>query len=933
MVPFLEIAAKWKKKHRLLFFLCAAVLAAVLLFGSFYLYVAWLLPLPPVFETSDAPATKILDRNGKLLYEVIRPDFGKRTLVPIETIPQSFINATLAAEDINFYSHPGVDFWAIGRAVFFNVREGRIVSGASTITQQLVRNLIGKKDARDVWDKMLEAMYAVRLSNVYTKDEILELYLNRVYYGNMSYGAQAAALDYFGKNLNDLDLAQSALLAGLPQSPSRYNPFESFESAKKRQKYVLDQMVKYGFAELGETDAAYAEPIILRTDRHAMKAPHFVHHVISELEEKYGDDAVLNGGLIVTTTLDLNLQMKAESIIERQVEALERNNVSNGALLAMDVKTGQVLAWAGSADYFDEEIAGAVDIITSRRQPGSSIKPFTYLLAFEKGWTPATVIFDIPTQFDTESGPYSPKNYDLEFHGPVRARTALASSFNIPAVKTAEFTGVEQLISFLKRLGIETLDQPASFYGLALTLGGGEVRMIDMARAYNVIANYGTRFDYSTLLEVRDFEGEVFEEWRQPRGEFVLGPRGREHAYQVIDILSDAAARLPGFGESTILELPFPAAVKTGTTRNFKDNWTIGFTPELLAAVWVGNSDASAMENVSGIDGAAPIWSEFMESAGGRSPVGGGAGAGVSGGATTGGGGDAGAGVTGGAATGGGGLSNMSFAVPAGIVEKEICEISGKLPTEYCRQRIFEIFARGEEPKQTDDYHRLFYLNKQTGMIIPDACVTRHDPLAVEQKILVAYLPQLQKWATQNGLALPLFEPCSLSNGQPSAYPNVYSDDGSAFMEDTSAGIGDGAATEGGAATEDGAATEGGVAIGDGAAAALGAGTAAGGDATTGDGTAVSPPFISIDSPANDDEFLLQSGLPLDAQKIPLRVTVPVETLKVTYYIDGAAALEISEKPFTTLWAPAKGTHRVKAAAALSSGQTVESEETVFHVL
>lgn len=853
MVSFLEITADWKRKHKWWFRTIVALFSFALFLGLAYLFIAFLLPLPPVFDAEDYPTTKILDRNGNILYEVLQPDFGKRTIVPLSQTPQSFINATLAAEDINFYTHSGVDFWAIGRAIFFNVKQQRIVSGASTITQQLVRNIIGKAEARNIWDKMQEAVYAVRITNMYSKDEILELYLNRVYYGNMSYGAQAAAQDFFGKNLNDLDLAQSSLIAGLPQSPSRYNPFEAFSSAKQRQKYVLEQMVKNGFTSRAEADAAFAEPLDLRSGRHSIRAPHFVQFVLSQLEDKYGEEMIRKGGLTVRTSLDLDLQTKAERIIERQIKKLERNNVQNGSLVAMDVKSGQILAWVGSADYFDEEIAGAVDIVTSLRQPGSSIKPLTYLLSFEKGYTPATVIYDIPTQFNTSTGPYSPKNYDLKYHGPVRVRTALASSFNIPAVKTLEFVGVDSFISFLKKLGVDTFNQPANYYGLALTLGGGEVKLIDMAGAFNVIANYGNRFDYSTILEVSDFNGNLLEEWRQPANEFVLGPRGREHAYQIIDILKDANARLPGFGESTILELPFDVAVKTGTTRNFKDNWTIGFTPNLLTAVWVGNADASSMENISGISGAAPIWADFMKQAEGNN-------------------------------------AGVVFEVPNGIVEKEICEVSGKLPTDLCTKRVFEIFAQGEAPDQYDDYYKLFNINKETGLIVPDECVSRQDPHLIAQKVLVAYPANLQKWAAQNDLALPQFEPCVLSSEQSNAYSNGYTDE---------------------------------QATGNNGLEASGADGASGAGALT----------VTIESPSSNDEFQLMSGLPLEAQKIPFRVTVPYDTIKVSWFVDGVAAGELTDKPYTLLWAPFTGRHVVKAAATLSTGQTIESTETALNII
>lgn len=833
MVSVLEIKKRLQKEHPFMFWGAAMVAAVFLFCFSFYIYISYLIPIPAIFDANDYPTTKIFDRNGQLLYEVLQPDFGKRTIIPIDQFPDSFINATLAAEDINFYSHPGVDFWAIGRAIFFNVREQRIVSGASTITQQLVRNIIGSNENRNIYDKALEAIYAVRITNEYSKDEILELYLNRIYYGNMAYGAQSAAQDYFGKNINDLDLAESSFIAGLPQSPSRYNPFVSFENAKNRQKYVLDQMVKNEFISDPEAEAAYDEPLYLRPNKHLINAPHFVLYVLNELETEYGNETVRKGGLQVYTTLDLNLQIEAERIIERRIADLERNNVNNAALVATDVDSGQVLAWVGSADYFDEEIDGAVDIVTSLRQPGSSIKPLTYLLAFEKGYTPATVIFDVPTQFETETGPYSPKNYDLDYHGPVRVRTALASSFNIPAVKTLEYVGVGDFIAFLRKLGIETLNQPASHYGLALTLGGGEVRMIDMVRAYLVLANMGDRFDYSTILEIKDASGERVYEWSLQNKQYVLGPNGRAHAFQIIDILSDRFARIPGFGEGGVLEVPFAAAVKTGTTRNFRDNWTIGFSPKLLTAVWVGNADASPMENISGIDGAAPIWSDFMRAYHEKTPAG-------------------------------------DFVKPDTIKEVEICEISGLLPTDLCENRIYEYFVNGSEPKEPDNYYQLFTINKQTGQIVPGQCVSKYLPHEVERKVLVAYPAELQKWAEQRALALPQYEPCALSNDNPVNYSNGYTPDNA--------------------------------------------------------------DSILIETPANNDEYQIQSGLPLDAQKVPFRVVTPSNTLKVDYIVDDELAGTASNKPYTYLWLPTKGDHVLSAEAELNTGEKITSNRVFFKI-
>jgi penicillin-binding protein 1C len=830
----LEQISAWRNNHRLLFWIVTGILAIIIFFYCFYLYIAYLLPLPDLFSNGDdLQTTKIFDRKGQLLYEVLQEDYGKKTIIPIEQIPRHFINATLAAEDINYYSHPGVDFWAIGRAIFYNVKEQRIISGASTITQQLVRNIIGKSESRDIWDKAIEAMYAVRISHMYSKDEILELYLNRIYYGNMAYGAESAANDFFNKHIYDLDLAQSTFLAGLPQSPSRYNPYVSFEQAKKRQKYVLDQMVKHQFITEEEAEAVFAEPIKLSANKHPIKAPHFVHYILNELETTYGEEVVNKGGLQVTTTLDLDMYLEAEDIIERHIERLDRNNVTNGAMVALDVKTGQILNWVGSADYFNEKIDGAVDIVTSLRQPGSSIKPLTYLLAFEKGYTPATILYDVPTQFSTETGPYSPKNYDLKYHGPVRVRTALASSYNIPAVKTLEYTGVNDFIGFLKKLGIDTLDSPASHYGLALTLGGGEVRILDMAQAFHVLANLGERIQHTSILEVKDSQGNLIYEWEMPASDYILGANGRQNAYLIIDIIKDADARLPGFGIGSVLELPFEAAVKTGTTRNFRDNLTIGFTPQLLTAVWVGNADASPMENISGVDGAAPIWADFMTIALESVP-------------------------------------KEKFTIPENLVELEICEISGLLPNEYCRERIYELFVKGTEPVSEDNYHQLFWINTENNRIVPEECKNNYSSSILKQKVLVAYPRELQKWVVQNGLSLPQFEPCALSNAYSDSYSSGYP-------------------------------TE---------------------EANT----------IIVHTPANSDEYALDYTIPLKDQRIPLRVTVPVNTISVKYYIDGKEVGIRDEQPYTFLWLPESGSHELEVEAILNNNTRVRSSEIGFLV-
>jgi penicillin-binding protein 1C len=684
------------------------IVILLIFFG--YIYIAYFLPLPDLLTTpQNLPTTKIYDRHGELLYEVLNPEQGRKTYLKLDQIPQDFINATIASEDKNFYEHQGVDFNAIGRAIFFNALEQRITSGASTITQQLVRNLLGFNRERNLQEKLIEAAYAVRISNLYDKNQILEKYLNTVYYGSMAYGAQTASLSYFNKNLQDLDLAHYSFLAGIPQAPTKYNPYINFANTKKRQQYVLEQMQKQGMITQERVEEAMRESITLRKNVTTIKAPHFVHYVLNQLDEKYGEDMVNFGGLTVTTTLDYPLQQQGEKFIEYQLSRLQQKHVTDAAILAVSTGTNQILTWIGSADYFNDEIDGQVDLVTSLRQPGSALKPFLYLLAFEKGYTPASILDDLPLTFETATGPYSPKNYDLDYHGPVRARIALANSYNIPAVQLLSKIGIVDFIRFLQKLGFESLDREPDFYGLSVTLGGGEIKLYEMVRAYSVLANQGSKSDLSAILEVKKGD-QVLEKWKQPVKERVLGNNARQNSFLITDILSDANARLQSFGEGNVLELDFPVAAKTGTTRNFKDNWTMGYTTEIVTGVWVGNADATAMQNISGIDGAGPIWNDFMNAAHRQKHP-------------------------------------AAFQQPSGLQKIEICSDSGLLSTALCARPVFEFFRKGTEPKQPDNFYQEFNCleNGQTAT-----------------KTYINYPQKYQKWAKDRDLLPP--ENCSLKN-------------------------------------------------------------------------------------------------------------------------------------------------------------------------
>lgn len=558
-------------------------------------------------------STKIYDRDGRLLNEVF--DEGRRTRVELSEIPVHMRQATIAVEDNNFYTNPGVDLPSIMRAALLNVRFGEIVGGGSTITQQLVRHVAFTYEERvsqSYIRKAKEAILALILTTQRPKDEILEHYLNEIYYGNLAYGAEAAAQTFFNKPVSEVTLAEAAMLAGLPQAPLSLDPFEDFEATKRRQQTVLNLMVRNGFITQEEADAAYAEPLDLIPPKIEMLAPHFVIYVRKQLEEMFGPKVVSQGGLTVYTTLDLRFQRAAERVAREHVAELrEEHNLTNSALVAMQPDTGQILAMLGSVDYEDATIDGQVNVAVRERQPGSSIKPITYVTAFEQGLTPANVIWDVETEIPLEEGKvYRPQNYDKEFHGPVRLRSALANSYNVPAIKLLREVGIAETLDTAHQMGIRGLQRDPNYYGLSLTLGGGEVTLLDLTTAYATLSNEGGYVPPQAILWVADSDGTVLYEYEPPGPQQVLDPRA---VHLVTDILSDNQARTPEFGPNSALRVSQPAAAKTGTTNDFKDNWTLGYTPYLTVGVWAGNSDNSPMVDSSGLTGAAPLWHDFME--------------------------------------------------------------------------------------------------------------------------------------------------------------------------------------------------------------------------------------------------------------------------------------------------------------------------------
>lgn len=659
--------------------------------------------LPDVDELRDRAAqfetTRILDRNGDLLYEIIDPNAGRRTYVPLKNISPYVVAATIATEDKAFYSHPGFDPIAIARAFWANYTTGEIVSGASTLTQQIARALLLSPEeaySRTYERKAREIVLASEITRRYTKDEILELYLNEFNYANQAYGIEAAAETYFHTTADNLTLGQAAFLAGLPQSPAVYDVYTNREATLRRQKQVVLLMYQLSqeegciyvsnSPERVCVDAAAATQAVQEIEaynfemaQNEMRYPHWVTFIRSILEAQYDPQIIYRSGFTVHTTLDPAMQDQAQQIISSQVATLADRNAKNGALVAIRPSTGEILAMVGSPDFNNEAIAGQINMAVVPRQPGSSIKPLTYVAAFEKGWTPATLIWDVPSEFPPSGDPndprepYRPVNYDGRFHGPATVRSALANSYNIPAVKALQFVGIydnpdipgeDGFIAFMRRLGITSLDRPD--YGLSLTLGGGDVSLLDMTMAYATLANNGKKMPPFAITRIEDFEGNLVYDYQIPGGEQVIRP---EHAFLISSILSDNEARAPMFGTNSVLALPFQVAAKTGTTNDFRDNWTLGYTPDIAVGVWVGNADYTEMQNVSGLTGAAPAWANYMNWAVQH--------------------------LTGGNPT--------PFTRPSGVIERTICAISGTEPSEYCPSQRIEFFAADQPPRKAED--------------------------------------------------------------------------------------------------------------------------------------------------------------------------------------------------------------------------------------
>lgn len=722
-----------------LFALAALILLAAL---AGYAWIAGGLPRAEIApERLPAASLRFTDQAGRLLYEAFPEQGGRHQVVPLERIPPALRHATIATEDSGFYANPGVDLWGVIRAAWINLRGGETLSGGSTITQQVARTLLmdeSERTERSLRRKLREGLLAYRLTRRYSKDEILALYLNHSYYGGLAYGVEAAARTIYGKPVEQLSLAECALLAGLPQSPASYNPFADPEQALARRAIVLGLMEKAGYLNAEQRTLAEREPLVLAAEPYPMQAPHFVLMVRAQVDALLTPEEIAHsGGLTVVTTLDLDAQRAAERAVTNHLDRLAEQgarglgyNVNNAALVALDPRTGAILAMVGSPDYTDEAHHGAINMALVPRQPGSALKPLIYAAAFDpsrpRPWTPATVLLDVQTSFVThDEFPYTPANYDGQEHGPVSVRTALASSLNIPAVLALQEIGLPALFELGRQLGLSFRGSPDD-YDLSLALGGGEVSLLSLSAAYGAFASGGYQVEPYALVEIRDQAGQVRYRRETPTAHRVLDERA---AWLITDILSDDAAREIGFGPHSVLNLDRPAAVKTGTTTNFHDNWTIGYTPELVVGVWVGNASHLAMREVSGLTGAGPIWHQAMRAILGEQP-------------------------------------STAFTRPSGLVRVEVCTLSGLLPTPACPYQRQEWFIAGTQPTTPDTFYRVVRLDRATGRMA--GTTTPSDQ--VIQALALDLPPRAQPWARARGLLL--WSDLVASEGTSPAGPN-----------------------------------------------------------------------------------------------------------------------------------------------------------------
>ncbi|UCE40293.1 MAG: penicillin-binding protein 1C [Candidatus Aminicenantes bacterium] len=617
------------------------------------------LPFPKgKLKPAPVVSLSLVDRKNTVLREILSEEGGHCHWVTLEEVSTDLLKATLVAEDRYFYLHPGINPFAIIRALFQNIRRGQVVSGASTISQQVVRNIYRKR--RNLFAKMHEIWLAIRMERTISKDNIFTQYLNRIYYGNQAYGIGAASRLYFDKSPADLSLAEGAFLAGLPRSPSTHNPYSHFAQAKKRQEQILYQMFIRGYIPSAKWERAKAESLRLIPAKQNFRAPHFCDFILQKIP--MSQKRMLSR---IQTSCDYALQEKVEKLVGDHIQSLENKSITNAAVIIMDNATGEILSMVGSKDFFNNRHDGQVNGAVSLRQPGSTLKPFTYGLALERGMTAAELLEDKDYYFLTPDGSYSPRNYDNKFHGKVRLRQALACSYNVPAVTLLDKLGTDLLFQRLKMMDFESLDKSPSHYGVGLTLGNGEVTLLELTRAYSALAREGIYVEDRSILKCFDTQEREIIWDRQEISRRIFSP---QIAYLLTDILADKDARVPAFGYLSPLNLPFECAVKTGTSADFRDNWTVGYTPKYTVGVWVGNFDATPMFNISGVTGCGPLFKDIMLLLESKNV-------------------------------------EVNFSRAEDVIKVKICPLSGNLATEHCPGIMEDIFIEGSEPQEFCSLH------------------------------------------------------------------------------------------------------------------------------------------------------------------------------------------------------------------------------------
>jgi penicillin-binding protein 1C len=684
-----------------------------------------------LFSPARTLSLRITDRHGTLLREVLSEREGRGRWCSLAEISPHVVNAVIATEDARFFQHPGVDPLALLRAAWQNARARRIVSGGSTISMQVIRNVYPAK--RTLAAKLREAWLALRLERMMKKEDILLQYLNSVPFGNQVFGVDAAARLYFGKPPAQLSAAEAAFLAALPNSPTLNDPYRNIRRARERQRHILLRMEEEGFLSKEERERAEQEALVLAPRSASFKAPHFTTMILQNLPP-----AQRPGLEEIRTTLDETLQRTAELMVQAHLARLRKHDVTNAALVVIDNVSHELLALVGSKDFFDTTINGQVNGALALRQPGSTIKPFTYGIALEHGMTAADILPDIPLPQGATDVDFLPENYDRKYHGPVRLRTALACSYNVPAVRTLERFGEELLLRRLHAAGIVSLNKPSSYYGSGLTLGNGEVSLLELVNAYSALANSGMYVPLRFIRAVRwtggaPVEGSIVDALMPPGMQRdstrVFSP---QVAYLLTDILSDAQARAPAFGANSSLTLPFRCAVKTGTSKDYRDNWAVGYTPRYTVGVWVGNFSGTPMKLVSGITGAAPLFRDMMihlHRADQRQP---------------------------------------QFVEPPGLLVQRICPRSGMKPGKACPGEITELFLAGTEPKQTCTVHRKFRLDARDGLLATAATPQEF----VIEKVFEIFPPLFDRWMEQEGIPMPPTRVSAATNATQTPLPH-----------------------------------------------------------------------------------------------------------------------------------------------------------------